>query len=317
MFHVILLVVGFILLIKGADLLVDGASSIAKKFKISNFIIGLTVVAFGTSMPELVVSVLASIQGSASLAVGNILGSNVSNILLILGVAAFIYPLHIRKNTVRTEIPFSLAAIALLWLLINNLFLGGTTPYILTRVGGLILLLFFAVFLQYTFSLAKNSRNNSENIKQYPNLEAGLFILFGLIGLTWGGKLIVDSAVYMAHILGLSEFVIGVTVVAVGTSLPELATTIIAALKKHSDIAVGNVVGSNIFNILWILGISALIKPITFNPSNNIDIGFVFLSTFLLLPFMFIGKKDTLTRVEGSVFLFLYVGYIIFQIVRL
>ena len=260
-----LLIIGFIIIIKGADLLVDGASSIAKKLNVSDLVIGLTVVAFGTSAPELFVNVFASIQGNSEIAIGNILGSNIANILLILGVAAIIFPLSVQSTTVWKEIPFSLLAALILGVLVNDHLIDHKENSELTRGDGLVLIGFFIIFMYYIFSIAKKSENTTiGDLKQLSNFRSVSYILLGLTGLVLGGTWIVNGAIEIAGKFGVSEYLIGLTVVAVGTSLPELATSAVAAYKKNTDIAIGNVVGSNIFNIFWVLGISAVIKPLPF-----------------------------------------------------
>ncbi|MGD9058713.1 MAG: calcium/sodium antiporter [Desulfobacterales bacterium] len=308
----ILLGIGLVFLIKGADFLVDGAVSIASRLNISNLVIGLTVVAFGTSTPELFVNIIASFKGTTDIAIGNVLGSNIANILLILGVSSFIYPLAVTKGTVWKEIPFSLLAAIVLLLMANDQILDRTGASTLTRIDGLVFLCFFAIFIYYTFSIATQVDGIKEHVpsRQYGWLRSLLNVIAGLVGLTLGGKWIVEGAILLATKLGLSESLIGLTIVAVGTSLPELATSAVAAYKKNADIAVGNVVGSNIFNIFFVLGISATIKPLAFQTKNNIDLGMVILSSLMLFFFMFTGKKRSLDRWEGIVCLTFYLGYI-------
>lgn len=309
----ILFFFGFVLLIKGADLLVDGASSIAKKMKISNISIGLTVVAFGTSMPELVVNIFASYQGNPEIAIGNILGSNIANILLILGISAIIYPLTVQKNTIWKEIPFSLLAAIIVGVLASDALIDGRNFSELSRGDGFILIGFFVIFMYYIVSIAKDVDDTQGiEIKDISNLKSFLFILGGLVGLTVGGKLIVDGAVMIAGEMGLSESFIGLTVVAIGTSLPELATSAVAAYKKNVDIAVGNIVGSNIFNIFWILGISAIIKPLPFNPTSIYDLLMTLIASLLLFAFLFVGKKHQINKTKGIIFVLIYIGYIVF-----
>jgi len=316
-FNYLLLIVGFALLIKGADWLVDGASSIAKKLNISAIVIGLTVVAFGTSAPELVVNILASAKGTTDLAIGNILGSNIANILLILGISAAIFPLTIKKNTVYKEIPLTILAVLILGFMVNDQFLDHTKASVLSRGDGFILTVFFALFLYYTYSISKNkSEDESKSIKEYKTGLSWLMLIGGIIGLTLGGKWIVDSAVSIANSLGASEALIGLTIVAVGTSLPELATSGVAAYKKHTDIAVGNIVGSNIFNIFWVLGLSAIIKPLPFSPALNFDILVVGVASVMLLLSLYIGRRHVLQRREAVLFLLLYIAYIVFLIYR-
>jgi len=313
----ILFAIGFIFLIKGADLLVDGSSAIAKKLKISDIIIGLTIVAFGTSMPEFVVNLFASGSGSTEIAIGNVLGSNIANILLILGISAIIYPLATKRTTSLREIPFSLLASIVLAFLVGDVFIDGAISATLTRTDGLILLSFFIIFLYYTFVVARSSRNLAENdssksdVKSMKLGKAIGYIILGLIGLVLGGEWIVNGATKIAEAFNLSQSLIALTIIAVGTSLPELATSAIAAYKKNSDIAIGNVVGSNIFNIFWVLGFSSVVRPLPFNSNSIIDIIVLILSGLLLFIFMFIGKKHTIERWQGLLMLLLYMVYII------
>lgn len=311
----LLFAVGFVLLIKGADLLVVGASSIAHKLRISAIVIGLTIVAFGTSMPELIVNIFASMGGNTDIAIGNVLGSNIVNILLILGLSAIIYPLATKRNTVWKEIPLSLLAAILLGLMANDALIDGGTYSGLTRIDGLVLIAFFIIFLYYTFGIAKVSGEASgSEIRELSHMRASLYILGGLIGLTVGGKWIVDGAVKIAGLFQISESLIGLTIVAVGTSLPELATSAVAALRKETDIAVGNVVGSNIFNIFWILGVSALIRPLPFDPQANVDIGMTVLASAILFVVLFIGKRHKVERWQGALMIAMYLGYIVYSI---
>jgi cation:H+ antiporter len=317
-FTYLLLPIGFVLLIKGADFLVDGASSIAKKLGISALAIGLTIVAFGTSVPELIVNIFASIQGNTDIAIGNILGSNIANILLILGISAAIYPLAVKKGTVWKEIPFALLAVVVVALMVNDAFIDGGIFSGLTRIDGFVLIAFFVIFLYYTFGISRVEAVDAFEvpIHQYSLPRACLMILFGLVGLTVGGKWIVDAAVALATALGVSEALIGLTIVAIGTSLPELATSAVAAYKKDVDIAVGNIVGSNIFNIFWILGVSAIINPLPFSSLLMRDMLMTIFATVLLFAFLFIGKRHILERWQGVCLIALYVVYIAYLIFR-
>jgi cation:H+ antiporter len=314
----ILLVVGIVLLIKGADFLVNGASSIARRMNVSDLVIGLTVVAFGTSTPELFVNIFSSIKGNTDIAVGNILGSNIANIFLILGISSVIYPLTVTKGTVWKEIPFSLLAALVLGVLANDHLIDKTGSSALTRIDGLVFLSFFIIFIYYSFSIATRIEGMEDHVpmKQYGIGKSLLLVVLGLIGLTLGGQWIIDGAVHVAKKFGMSQSLVGLTIVAVGTSLPELATSAVAASKKNVDIAVGNVVGSNIFNIFFVLGISSTIRPLPFQTRNNIDIMVVILASILLFTSMFTGKKRSLDRWEGFVFLALYAGYTAFLIIQ-
>ena len=308
--------IGFVFLIKGADFLVDGASSIARRTNVSDLVIGLTVVAFGTSTPELFVNIVASLKGNADIAIGNILGSNIANIFLILGVSSLIYPLSVGKGTVWKEIPLSLMAAMLLGVMANDRWIDKATVSGLTRIDGLVFIAFFIIFLYYSFSIAKRVEGMEEHMpsKEHGWRKSFLLVVIGLAGLSLGGKWIVDGAVHMALSLGMSESLVGLTIVAVGTSLPELATSAMAAYRKNVEIAVGNVVGSNIFNIFFVLGISSTIKPLPFHSKSNTDISVVILASILLFISMFTGKKRRMDRWEGALFVLFYMIYIVFLI---
>jgi cation:H+ antiporter len=314
----ILLIVGFALLIKGADFLVDGASSIARGLNVSDLVIGLTVVAFGTSTPELFVNIIATLKGNTDIAVGNVLGSNIANILLILGVSSVIYPLTVGKGTVWKEIPFSLLAALILGILANDHVLDHRDFSDLGRTDGLVFLCFFLIFMYYSIGIAKKIEGMEEYVpeKQRGMLKSGLLVVGGLFGLTVGGKWIVDGAVHMALKFGMSQSLVGLTIVAIGTSLPELATSAMAAYRRNVEIAVGNVVGSNIFNIFFVLGVSAIIKPLPFQRQSNFDIGVVILANLFLFVSMFTGKKRSLDRWEGALLLLLYGGYVAYLVFR-
>ena len=309
----LLLAGGLILLIFASNWLVDGASSIARRFNISDIVIGLTVVAFGTSSPELTVNLIASFNGNTDLAIGNILGSNIFNILVILGVTAMVLPVTVKNNTVWKEIPFSLLAILTMAVLANDIFIDGASKNEISRIDGLVLLGFFSIFMAYTFILAKQSGplREAEEVKlSVP--KSILFVLMGLVGLFLGGRFLVNGAVDIARSIGLSESVIGLTIVAAGTSLPELATSITAALKKKSDIAIGNVVGSNIFNIYMVLGVSATIRPLPFNETANFDIMTTIVATLLMFGFVFLRKGRRIDRVEGLFLFSVYIAYTVY-----
>ena len=311
----LLFIAGFFFLIKGADMLVDGAVSVAKKFKISTIVIGLTIVAFGTSAPEFVVNIFASAQGNTEIAIGNILGSNIANILLILGVSSIIYPLLTKSNTVWKEIPLGLLAAILLGVLANDALIDGGIFSGLTRIDGIVLLSFFIIFLYYTFGISKIKEKAIDiDIKQLNYFKSVLFIIIGLLGLSLGGKWIVDGAVEIARFFNVRQSLIGLTIVAIGTSLPELATSATAAYKKQTDIAIGNIVGSNIFNIFWILGFSALVRPLPFSRNSDLDIIMTILASALLFIIMFIGKRHTIERWQGIMMVIIYIGYIAFLI---
>lgn len=311
----ILFIIGFFLLIKWADLLVDGSASIAKKLKISSIVIGLTIVAFGTSTPEFIVNIFASIQGNSEIAIGNILGSNIANILLILWISAIIYPITAKKNTVLKEIPFSLLSIVVLGFMANDMFIDSAKYSSISRIDGLILISFFIIFLYYTFGIAKSiDETIKDEIKIFTYSKSILYIILGIIWLMIGGKWIVDGAVKMAELFNVSQSLIWLTIVAIWTSLPELATSAVAAYKKQSDIAIGNVVGSNVFNIFWILGASAIIQPLPFNETSNIDIAMTIFASIILFIAMFIWQKRIIQRWQWVFMLITYIAYIIFLI---
>lgn len=312
----LLFILGFPLVIYGANALVDGSSAVAKRFNISDIVIGLTIVAFGTSAPELVVSVMSSIKGNPEIAIGNVVGSNIANILLILGICALITPLSVKRATVWKEIPFSFLAVLVLGFMTADRLLDGAVPLI-SRTDGLVLLAFFFIFLYYTVSLAL-SKHEEPTIKpeDLPIWRASIGIAAGLTALVFGGKFVVDGAVALALAAGVSASLVGLTIVAVGTSLPELATSVVAARKKKSDIAVGNVVGSNIFNVFWILGVSAVISPLPLAASGNVDIAVAIAVSGALFAAMFIGKRHTLEPVQGFLMLLAYAVYIVYLVIR-
>ncbi len=326
-FSIVLLVTGLGILIKGADLLVDGASSISARFKISPLVIGLTVVAFGSSSPELVVSILSAVRGSTDLALGNVIGSNIFNILLVLGVASIIFPLRVHINTIWKEIPMSFLAAAMLVILgfqnildqggFSSLPIGtGEVTGQISFSNGLVLLAFFIIFMYYAFGIARNDTDNKLPIKKVSLPISYVWILLGIVGLALGSVLTVENAVSLGRNLGVSEHFIGLTIVAFGTSLPELVTSVNAAIKKNADIAVGNVVGSNIFNIFLVLGSASLFRPIIVNGQNLQDILVLFAATALLFLFIFVFKRHTIIRLEGGIMLTFFFAYIVFLIIR-
>lgn len=315
----ILFAIGFAVLIKGADYLVEGASSLASRLGVSALVIGLTIVAFGTSAPELIVNLLASISGNTDIAIGNVLGSNIANILLILGVSAAVYPLTVQRSTIWKEIPFALLAVVVLWFMVSDKILDGATANVLSRIDGLILISFFIIFLYYVFGIAKQGAAEGEAANQIAASSTGkslVMITIGLVGLVIGGKWIVDGAVALASGFGLSEALVGLTIVAVGTSLPELATSIVAAYKRNTDIAVGNIVGSNIFNIFWILGVSATISPLAFAEALVTDVMMTVVATILLFVVLFVGSRHTVDRWQGWFFIVVYIAYLMYLIAR-
>lgn len=316
----ILFVVGFVLLIKGADWLVSGSASVAKKYNISDLVIGLTIVSMGTSMPELIVNILASTSGASEIAIGNVVGSNIANILLILGVAAFIYPLTIKESTVMSQIPFSIIAILLVAFAANAPIFNPDYSLMISQLDGVVFILFFALFMVYIIKLAREGR--ADMIEEAPDkvLPMGksiLFILLGMVGLFLGGKWVVDGAIKIAEQFGLSQNLIGLTIVAIGTSLPELVTSAMAAYRKNTDIAVANVIGSNIFNLLWVLGISAMISPMKYDPVVNADIIVLLVATCLIIFSLMTGRaKNQIGKPTGIFFLACYIAYTAFIIYR-
>lgn len=309
----ILFALGFIALIKGADLLVEGSASIAKKLNVSNLVIGLTVMAFGTSTPELVINIVAALKGTNDIAIGNILGSNIANILLILGICTLIRPLVVQKNTVWKEMLLALLAAVIVGLAANDSLIDGMNFSGLSRIDGLIFMAFFIIFLYYTFGIAKNMPEDERtHVKKMSTAISIIAILAGMGGLVLGGNWVVAGAIKIAEAFGMSQKLIGLTIVAVGTSLPELAASAVATYKKHNDIAIGNIVGSNIYNIFWVLGIGAIIRPIEFRPEANPDILMTILASFLLFVAMLVGKKYILERWQGIFFIIIYAAYVIF-----
>ena len=298
------------MLIKGADILVDGSSAIAKKMRISEIIIGLTIVSIGTSMPELFVSTTSAIQGCSDISIGNVIGSNICNLLLILGVSAIIHPVKFQKETKLIENPMSII-FTLVFLVICNI------NQDVNRIEGIVLIALFIGFLIYTIIMGKKSQDevilqlSLEEAKKISFTKNILLIILGIAVLKIGGDLVVENAKLVATQLKISEKIIGLTIVAIGTSLPELVTSVTAAIKGESDIAIGNIIGSNIFNMLLIIGVSAVIKPITYNISYNFEIMILFVAMILMTIFPFIKPKDEMSRSKGLIFTLLYIFYMI------
>lgn len=307
--QVLLLVVGFIVLIKGADVFVDGASNLARNFKLSKMLIGLTIVAFGTSAPELAVSVQSILSGSGEIVIGNVVGSNILNILLILGCASLVHDLRVKNNTVKKEIPITLMLTSLLIVLMSDKFLNGSSN-ILTRGDGIALVLFFGVFIYYLISMVRHKSQEIEDDEEvvYSILKSIIYTIIGIIAIVLGSDLVVDSATYIAEAIGISERIIGLTIIALGTSLPELVTSVVATKKGEYDIAIGNVVGSNIFNIGMVLGIPvALFGSISVGSFNFLDLAFFFASSLALFTFAVNDYK--IKRYEGVILLIMFVVY--------
>lgn len=315
MLYPLLLLVGFVILIFGANLLVDSASSLAKKYKVPNIVIGLTIVAFGTSSPELIINVFASVDKSPDLVLGNVVGSNIFNILGTLGICAIIYPLAVKTNTTWIEIPLCLLSALVVFVVANDQLIDGTDGSLISRLDGIILLFFFLIFLVYNFQLVRQGLQEEEiAVKDYSVIQSILFIIVGLACLVAGGRAIVLSAVEIAQFFGISERIIGLTIISIGTSAPELATSVVATRKKNVDIAIGNIVGSNIFNIFLILGTSAVIYPVAPQEQSNIDLLINIVASILLFLFLFTGKGRRLDRVEGLVLVAGYTAYIVMLI---
>ncbi len=311
--YLMLLILGFVVLIKSADFLVDGASALAQKLSLPEIAIGLTVVAFGTSAPELVVNIIASVKHHSEICFGNILGSNILNTLIILGVAALIKPLTVKKTTIKYEIPLLLGGTFLTFLLVNNFFIGG---HGLSRLDAVILFALFIVFLYYVFFVLKGITEFIPEVHKHTLWVAILLVVGGIVGLFIGGKLVVNYAVKLAKIFNVSEKLIGLTVVAFGTSLPELITSIVAITKNKPDMSVGNVIGSNIFNLLMVLGISGMINPISYDLTLNKDFIFLLVASIFLFLFLFKDKKARINRLEGVLFILGYLVYLILIIIR-
>ncbi len=305
------LLLGFIPLICGASLLVDSSVALAKRFNIPSIVIGLTIVAFGTSSPELIVNIVSSLSGSPDLALGNIVGSNIFNILIILGISAMIVPLAVKTNTVWIEVPLCLLSAVVILFLANDLIIDGAPVSVLSRIDGLILLSFFSIFIGYSIKIMlKGSFEEELAVKSYSVALAVLLVFLGIVLLYVGGRVIVVYAVKLAESFGMTERVIALTIVSAGTSLPELTTSVVAAKKKNVDIALGNIVGSNIFNVFFILGLSAVILPIPLQGMANLDLIVNAFVSLLLFIFLFTGKGRRLERWEGALFIFFYCAYL-------
>ncbi|MEY8606993.1 calcium/sodium antiporter [Muribaculum intestinale] len=315
---IFLLVAGLAMILLGANWLTDGGSGVAKRFGISELVIGLTIVAFGTSAPELVISVMSAIKGSAGLAIGNVVGSNIFNVLMIIGIVAMVRPIKVEHSIMTNEIPLVVLASVALLACGNGHLLDGDMTDMVTRVDGILLLLFFAIFMRYTFSIAKAAPSHSEPEPRQetsqlevpvPMWKACGMIVLGLAALVWGGDIFVDSASSLARAMGVSDAVIGLTIVAAGTSLPELATSVVAATKGRPGLAVGNVIGSCLFNIFFVLGLSAVIRPLPLGSIGNLDLLVMTGAALLFWLFGWIIRHRTITRIEGIILVLLYIAY--------
>ena len=312
MLNLLFLILGFAPLLYGANLLVESASALAKRLNVPNIVIGLTVVAFGTSAPELTINVFASLKQNSDIALGNIVGSNIFNIAGILGIAAFLYPLAVKPKTTWIEIPLCFLSALVILVLGFDGFINGDSESVLKRTDGIILLLFFVIFLAYIIQFTISSDYEEEApVKQFSVVLSIILIIVGLALLIAGGRIIVVFAVKLAQEIGLSERIIALTIVSIGTSFPELAISIISAKKKNIDLAVGNIVGSNIFNAFFILGVSAVINPVVVQQKSYFDVCVNLLISFLLFLFIFTGKGRKIDRVEGIIFFLLYIVYLV------
>lgn len=321
---IVYLVLGLVLILVGANALTDGASAIARRWGISELVIGLTIVAFGTSAPELVITVVSAAQGNTELALGNVVGSNIFNILVIIGVTSMIKPMHIGSSVMTNELPMVLLSSLAILIMGNSIELDGSQESVLTRTDGLILLLFFAIFMRYTFSQARHPRADQENMpsgepekaKGMGLLKAWIWLLGGLGMLIFGGDKFVDGASAVARAMGVSDAVIGLTIVSIGTSLPELATSVTAAIKGQPGIALGNVIGSNIFNVFFVGGVGAVVRPLQFGSIGNVDLLVLTGASLLFWLFGRIIGHNTITRGEGALLFLCYVGYMVWLVVN-
>jgi cation:H+ antiporter len=308
----LIVIIGFIILSYGAIFLVDGSASIARRMKVSQIVIGLTIVAFGTSAPELLVNIISSLKGQDEIGFGNIIGSNIFNILAVLGVAGALRPITVQKSTVWKQMPFLFFGTVLVFGFLNNF---GMEGFLLSRLDGIFLIVILGIF--YYFTLSDNLQDQLDiEINDFTVLKSVMLIIGGMFGLYFGAKLVVVYAVKIATELHVSPKLIALTIVAFGTSLPELVTSVVAVIRKHNDIAIGNIVGSNLFNLFLVLGVSAIISPMQYNVVMNSDYIFLIVITFFLFVTMFTGKKHKLDRWEAILFLILYIGYLALIIIR-
>lgn len=313
--NLLFLILGFILLIKGADFFVEASSSLGLKLNIPQIVIGLTIVSIGTSLPELFINIIASLNQNNDIVLGNILGSNIFNILMILGFSSLIFPITASKNSTWKEIPFVVLVSVVLFLLANDQLFGATSSMI-SWVDGMLLFFVLIIFLGYLYYLSKtNPPKSTQTIQNLSWLKLIIFILFGISGLFVGGEIVVNSAIFLAHVLKISDKIISLTIISIGTGLPELVTSTLAAIKKNSALALGNIVGSCILNILLILGLSSLIYPITFSSTHYLpDFMMLIFSSFVLLATMFFDKRSLITRKEGALMLFSYILYLLYTV---
>lgn len=316
---ILFLILGLVCILVGANLLTDGASALAKRYGISDLVIGLTIVAFGTSAPELVISILSAIRGSAGLAIGNVVGSNIFNILAIIGVVALLRPIKVERSIMTNEIPLVLLSSLALLVCGNGMLLDGAAANVINRSGGLLLLMFFLIFMRYTFSIAKDSPDGTESagtVKPMPLWKSSLFIIIGLAGLVGGGELFVNGATAIARSLNVSDAVIGLTIVAMSTSFPELATSAVAAVKGKPGLAIGNVIGSCLFNVFFVLGASATISPLPLGTIGNFDLLTLVGASLIFWIFGWFFRERTITRAEGAIMLLGYIAYSVILVIN-
>jgi cation:H+ antiporter len=317
MYDMLVLLAGLVLLIKSADFLVIGASSIAARLGISSLVIGLTIVSFGTSLPEMLVTMVSGLRHNADLAIANVIGSNIANVLLVLGVAAIVRPLPVHDSTVVSEIPFSLTAALLVGFLANAALFSSSHELSISRLDGGMLLFFFLMFMLYVYKISREKAAGAKEASpEVGTLRAAVYIVAGAVGLYFGGGWVVDSAIGIAQWLGVDDALIGLTIVAVGTSSPELVASAVAAYRNQSDIAVGNIVGSNIFNLLWVLGLTASIVELPFEVISNTDLVMVIASSSLIIIALAISRNNTIMRSHGFLFVSLYAGYLVYVVGR-
>lgn len=312
----ILLIVGLVLILLGADALVNGASAVARKYGISEFVVGLTIVGIGTSAPELIVSAISAINGSSDIAIGNVVGSNISNVFMILGVTAVIAPITLTRSNLKYDLPIALGVSLLLFVLAYDSIFLGKEFNVISRWDGLILIAMFVLFMIYSFKSSASGDQNEESAESENGkvniVKSVLLIVCGLVGLVLGGRLFVNSGSDIARGFGVSDAFIGITVMAVGTSLPELAASVNAAIKKKGQMALGNVIGSNIFNILLILGTSSIIRPLTLGGITMIDMGMMILTTVMIMLSALLISKKEIKRFVGALFFIVYVAYVVY-----
>lgn len=317
MYESLVLLLGLVVLIKSADFLVVGASSVAARLGISPLVIGLTIVSFGTSMPEMVVTLVSGLRHNADLAIANIIGSNIANVLLILGIAAIVRPLSVRDSTVVSEIPFSLTAALLVGFLANAALFSSVPELSISRLDGGILLFFFVLFMLYVYKISREKQvENGETNTEKGAIRTSVYIVLGIVGLYFGGGWVVDGAVGIAERMGVNDALIGLTIIAVGTSSPELVASAVAAYRNEPDIAVGNVVGSNIFNLLFVLGLTSSLVELPFDVISNTDLVMVIASSALIVVALAASRNNTIQRLHGFIFVALYVAYLIYVVGR-